>query len=192
MISGSPWEDSPAGEGCEAAAGVQDRWWKLVKAAVRILWNISALRSLGSLCLDFLSLTSERLEPHNVSQTISFLTDFKIVRWFAISKWSHLHHILIEKTFKFTMKRLFFSPYQTNTYPAALQNNICMSEHLCSATVLHYKAVLSHKCCHYNLDIALGRVHSVSLWSLPWLRGLYLVPQRHLFNHSSNQGREEY
>lgn len=48
-------------------------------------------------------------------------------------------------------------------YLAALQNNICMSEHLCSATVLHYKAVLSHKCCLYNLDIALGRVHSVSL-----------------------------
>lgn len=78
---------------------------------------------------------------------------FKIVRWFAISKWSYLHHILIEGTFKFTMKRLFFSPYQTNMYPAALQNNICMSENLCSATVLHYKAVLSHKCCLYNLDI---------------------------------------
>ena len=37
VISGSPWEDSPAGEGCEAAAGVQDRRWKLVKAAVRFL-----------------------------------------------------------------------------------------------------------------------------------------------------------
>lgn len=47
-------------------------------------------------------------------------------------------------------------------YLAALQNNICMSENLCSATVLHYKAVLSHKCCLYNLDILHLAVFKVS------------------------------